>query len=80
VEAEMIFSRQLRSQNHTRAFVVGEADERGWEVREEEDDRVIKRTWLHDWERVEKAMMNFMVEAMQLRSAGWVDVPPTVAL
>jgi len=74
----MIFSKQLRSQEHTRAFVVGEADERGWEVREEEDNRIVNRAWLHNWRHVENAIMKFMVESMQLRSAGWVEVPPTV--
>ena len=71
----MIFSKQLRSLNHTRAFVVGEADERGWEVREEEDNQIVKRTWLHDWHRIEHAMMSFMLETVQLRSAGWTEVP-----
>ena len=70
----MIFSKQLRSQDHTRAFVVGEAGERGWEVREEEDNRIVRRTWLHDWHRVENAITRFMAEAVQLRSAGWVEV------
>ena len=73
----MIFSKRLLSQEqeHVREFVVDEADERGWEVREEEDHRIIKRTWMHDWHRVESAMMKFAVEAMQLRQAGWVEVP-----
>ena len=71
----MIFAKQLRSQEHTRGFVVGEAAEHGWEVREEEDSRIVKRTWLHDWHRVENAIMRFMAESVQLRSAGWIEVP-----
>ena len=55
----MIFSRRLRSQEHVKEFVVDEADDRGWEVREEEDHRIVKRTWMHDWHRVENAMMRF---------------------
>ena len=70
----MIFSRQLRSQEHIKEFVVDEADDRGWEVREEEDHRIVKRTWMHDWHRVENAMMRFAVEATQLQRAGWVEV------
>ena len=70
----MIFSKQLRSQNHVKEFVVHDADERGWEVREEEDHQVVKRTWMHDWHRVEKAMMRFAAEATQLQRAGWVEV------
>lgn len=71
----MIFWKQLCSQGHTRAFVVGEADERGWEVREEEDNRIVKRTRLHSWHRVENAIMRFMAEAIRLRDAGWIEVP-----
>lgn len=71
----MIFSRRLRSRGHVREFVVGEADDRGWEVREEEDHRILRRTWMQDWHRVENAMMTFAIEALQLERAGWVEVP-----
>jgi hypothetical protein len=71
----MIFSKRLRSQEHVREFVVDDADERGWEVREEQDNRIVKRTWMHDWHRVESAMMKFALEAIQLQRAGWVEVP-----
>jgi hypothetical protein len=74
----MIFSRRLRSEEHTREFVVDHADERGWEVREEQDQRIVKRTWMRDWHRVETAMMRFGLEAMQLQRAGWVEVSKTV--
>ena len=74
----MIFSKRLRSQEHIKEFVVDEADERGWEVREEEDHRIVKRTWTTDWHRVEKAMMRFALEATQLQRAGWVEVSNTV--
>ncbi len=74
----MIFLRRLRSDEHTREYVVDNADERGWEVREEQDQRIVKRTWLRDWHRVETAMMRFGLEALQLQRAGWVEVPKTV--
>lgn len=74
----MIFSKRLQSQDHTREFVVDNADERGWEVREEQDDRVVKRTWMHDWHRVENAIMRFGLEAVQLQRAGWVEMSNTV--
>ena len=70
----MIFAKRFRSQDHTRTFVVDEGDDRGWEVREEEDNEVVKRTWLHDWHRVENAMMRFGIQATQLQSAGWTEV------
>lgn len=70
----MIFAKRFRSQDHTRSFVVDKADERGWEVREEQDDEIVKRTWVYDWHRVENAMMRFALEAMQLQRAGWVEI------
>ena len=74
----MLFSKRLRSDEHTREFVVDNGDERGWEVREEEDQRIVKRTWMRDWHRVENAMMRFGLQAMQLQRAGWVEVSKTV--
>ena len=72
----MIFAKRLRSQDHVKQFVVDESDEqRGWEVREEVDDYIVKRTWTRDWHRVEKAMMRFALEAGELRQAGWIEVP-----
>ena len=70
----MIFAKCLRSKNHTRAFVVDNADENGWEVREEEDNQVVKQTCLHDWHRVENAMMRFAIKSLQLQSAGWTEI------
>ena len=70
----MIFSRRLRSQEHIREFVIDEADDRGWEVREERDHRIVKRTWVRDWHRVENAMRRFAAEATQLQRAGLVEV------
>jgi hypothetical protein len=74
----MIFSKRLCSQEHTRGFVVDDADECGWEVREEEDSRVVKRTRMHDWHHVENAMTRFALEASQLQRAGWVEISNTV--
>jgi hypothetical protein len=71
----MIFSRLLQSEHHTLAFVVGKAGERGWEIRKEADNRIVRRTTLGDWHRVEAAITLFRIEATELRSAGWVEIP-----
>ena len=70
----MIFVKRLFSGGHTREFVVDNTDENGWEVREAQDNRVVKRSWLHDWERVENTMTRFAIEAMQLERDGWVEL------
>ena len=66
----MIFAKCLRSQDHTRAFLVNSADVRGWEVLEEEDDQVVRRTRLHDWHRVENAMMR---DSSHPAAERWLD-------
>jgi hypothetical protein len=71
----MVFSKRFRSQEHVRGFVIDNAQDRGWEVREELDDQVFKRTWMHDWHRVENAMARFSFEAIKLQRAGWVEIP-----
>ena len=48
----------------------------GWTIHE--DHRIVKRTWVRDWHRVENAMMRFGLEATQLQRAGWVEVSNTV--
>ena len=73
----MIFAKGFRSANHTKTFVVDEATDSGWQVREEEDNRVVRTTWVHDWHRVENAIMRFVIEGMQLQRAGWVEIQPT---
>ena len=70
----MIFSRRLRSDDHVREFHVGQADH-GWEVREEEDHQVVRRTLMDDWHRVENAMNKFAIESIRLQQAGWIEVP-----
>ena len=70
----MIFSKRLLSEDHVREFHVGPAD-RGWEVREEEDHHVVRRTLMGDWHRVESAMNKFALEATRLQQAGWIEVP-----
>ena len=74
----MIFSKQLRSHDHIKEFVVHDADERGWEVREVEDHQIVKRTLMRDWHHVENAMRRFALESTQLQRAGWVEVSNTV--
>ena len=69
----MILVRRFRSAGHTRDFLVEIGSGLGWEVREEEDNRVIKSTRKHDWHRVEQAIALFSLEASRLQSEGWVE-------
>ena len=69
----MVFAKRLVSDGHTREFVVDNPNDNGWEVREAEDNQVVKRSWLHDWHRVESAMMRFAIQTTELQSAGWEE-------
>ena len=78
MDLNQMFTRELTQAGHVRRFTIREAGGHGWEVREEEDHRIVKRTWMRDWHRVENAMMRFGLEATQLQRAGWVEISNTV--
>jgi hypothetical protein len=65
-----MYARTLRKDDQTRRFTISETGTAGWEVREEEDDQVLRRVVYHDWHRVERARMAFAVAMLE---QGWVD-------
>jgi hypothetical protein len=68
-----MYKELLSHEGHTRRFTVVPGSNRtGWEIRHEEDDRVIASVVYHDWHRVERAKNAFAAEANALRSRGWV--------
>jgi len=70
----MLFAKRMFNDGHTREFVVDNATASGWEVREAEDNHVIRRALLHDWHRVENAIMRFGLEVTQLERNGWIEL------
>jgi hypothetical protein len=64
------FIRKLRNDEHTRRYSI-EITDAGWEVREEQDSRVVRRVAYQDWHRVERARRSMTIEANQLQDAGW---------
>lgn len=67
-----MYAHILRKASQIKRFIITTANS-GWEVREEEDSRVIRQTHYSDWHRVERARMNFAREALALRDGGWED-------
>ena len=65
-----MYARTVRKDDQTRRFTITDTGASGWEVREEEDDQVLKRVVYSDWHRVERARMAF---ATDVADAGWVD-------
>jgi hypothetical protein len=68
-----MYARVFRKANHTHRFTITSTRTSGWEVREEQDSRVIRSARYTDWHRVERARMTFAREAMTLEDAGWTE-------
>jgi hypothetical protein len=68
-----MFAKLLTRGNHTRRFFILDAGIEGWEVREEEDDRVLRRVLYTDWHRVERAAAVFGLETRALQQQGWME-------
>ncbi len=70
-----MYAKSLRYAIHTRRFTIRPVPTSGWEVRDENDDGVLKRVFYSDWHRVDRAIAAFAKEADTLRAVGWVDEP-----
>jgi hypothetical protein len=66
-----MYIRLLQKAAHTRRFTISSEGVSGWEVRDEQDSRVIRRVRYSDWHRVERARMAFALEAAVLEQSGW---------
>jgi hypothetical protein len=64
------FAKSLRHREHTRRFSIVPVGV-GWEVREEQDSRVVRRVHYTDWHRVERARRAFTIEVRNLQREGW---------
>jgi hypothetical protein len=68
-----MFAKELHQAGHTRKFSITDRGNAGWEVRDVQDDRVLKEICYTDWHRVERALIRFDREIDELRRQGWVD-------
>jgi hypothetical protein len=69
-----MYARILRNAAHVRRFTISSTESSGWEVRDEQDSRLLRSRLYHDWHRVERAKEAFAVEAAGLRDAGWREL------
>ena len=65
-----MFEKKFTHRGHTTKFSVSEGGD-GWEVRVEEDSRLIRRACYTDWHRVERAVSKMRTEADELEQSGW---------
>jgi hypothetical protein len=68
------FIKSFQKADHTRRFTIRSTSS-GWEVRQEEDDRVIRESRYDDWHRVEQLRRTFSEEFSALRARGWRELP-----
>src|ERR1043165_1526362 len=70
--SEVMFVKELHRAGHTRKFSIRELGAAGWDVRDEQDNRVLKHVRVTDWHRVERALNMFTLQIDELEDAGWV--------
>jgi hypothetical protein len=68
-----MYQRVLRKASTTRRFTITHLRSQGWDVREEQDSRVLRRSVYQDWHRVERASLAFSLEAQSLIANGWEE-------
>jgi hypothetical protein len=68
-----MYARIFRKAAQTRRFSITDTGSAGWEVREEQDSRVVRIVRYDDWHRVERALLQFGREALALRASGWIE-------
>lgn len=66
-----MFIKELTQAGHRRRFSISERGKTGWEVRDVQDNTILKQVWYTDWHRVERAQQMFNVMIEELESRGW---------
>jgi len=66
-----MFSTTLTLDGHRRSFAVQALTASGWEIRVEQDSKVVRRTHYTDWHRVERAVEAIRREMRELQARGW---------
>ena len=66
-----MFVKELHQAGHVRKFSIKKLGESGWEVRDVQDERVLRQAYYNDWHRVERAVNMFNILIEDLESRGW---------
>lgn len=70
-----MFVKELHQAGHVRKFSIKKLGESGWEVRDVQDERVLRQVYYNDWHRVERAVNMFNILIEDLESRGWAANP-----
>jgi hypothetical protein len=66
-----VFEKELTNAGHTKRFSVTDSGPEGWDVRIEQDSRVVREVRYTDWHRVERAMFTMDMQVSELEESGW---------
>ena len=66
-----MFTRELTQAGRVRRFTIRADAGEGWEVREEEDSRILNQVRYRDWHRVERALTRITLQVSELEAHGW---------
>jgi hypothetical protein len=69
-----MFAKELTQAGHTRRFTISDAGPAGWEVKIEQDSRVVRRVCYTDWHRVERALTALSQQVLELQQEGWREL------
>ena len=73
IDRSAMYARTFHKADQTRRFTITNAGGSGWDVREEQDDHVVRNVRYTDWHRVERAKMVFSEQARTLEESGWTE-------
>ena len=73
-----MYEANLSNSGHTRRFQIKPLDAAGWEVREEEDSRLVSARVYNDWHRVERARSVFQIAVLTSRRVRRLGSPCTL--
>ncbi len=69
-----MYARALRKASTIRRFTITHLQSTGWDVRDEQDSRVLRRVVTQDWHKVERASLAFSLEIQALLERGWTEM------
>ena len=69
-----MFTKELTNAGHRRRFSISSRGDAGWEVRDVQDEQVLKQICYTDWHRVERAQQMFNLIIDELENDGWAAV------
>ena len=71
-----MFAKELAQAGHIKRFTISQAGSAGWEVKVEQDSRVVRQVLYTDWHRVERAAQMMTLQVIELEENGWRETHP----